>query len=82
MKIKLPGYVKALLKAALTIAALWFVFSKIPFREVIDSVRDISFWPLIPALLAFVLSKYLSAIRLWKFFFLTDVHISPLFNLR
>jgi uncharacterized membrane protein YbhN (UPF0104 family) len=82
VKIKLPGYAKALIKAALTIAALWFVFSKIPLGEVLDSVKEISVWPLIPALLAFILSKYLSALRLWKFFELTGIRVSQGFNLR
>ena len=82
MKINVPGPLKLVLKAALTIGALWFVFSKIPLREVVESARGLSPWPLIPALLFFILSKYLSAIRLNLFFFKTGIGISSRFNIK
>jgi len=82
VKIKVSGPVKALLKLGFTIAALWFVFSKIPFKEVLDSLQGLSPWPLFPAVIAFILSKYLSAVRLRRFFQATGIPIGAVFNLK
>ena len=49
--IKLPGYVKAILKIAISVAALWYVFTKIDFREVMTIFATVNYIWLVAATL-------------------------------
>ena len=76
MKIKLPPYVKVLIKLAFMVAALWYVFSRLDIREVLDLMARANIPLLIAALLALVLSKIVSAIRLNRYLGSIGIFIS------
>ncbi|MCD6661040.1 MAG: flippase-like domain-containing protein [Lentimicrobium sp.] len=80
--IKLPGYVKALLKIALSAAALWYVFSKIDLAEVISIFKSVNYFWLLAATLLFVVSKLLSSLRLNVFFRNINCGLTEKSNLR
>jgi uncharacterized membrane protein YbhN (UPF0104 family) len=80
--IKLPGYVKAILKIAISVAALWYVFSKIDFHEVMSIFASVNYGWLLAATLLFVVSKYFSALRLNVFFSNIGSRLNEAGNLR
>ncbi len=65
---KLPGYIKAVLKIALSVAALWYVFTKIDFQEVLLIFRKVNYGWLVAATILFIISKVFSSFRLNVFF--------------
>lgn len=79
---KLLKYLKLLLKLAVTVAALIFVFSKIDLKEVLDVFRQSRLLPLLAALVLFVLSKVVSAYRLNSYFRTIGISLSTRFNLK
>lgn len=81
-KIKLPSYLKLALKAIVTIGALWFVFSSIPFSEVLETAKGLEFVWLIGAVLVFGISKLVSAFRLHHFLRESGAKISAVFNIK
>lgn len=76
MKIKLPPFVKVLLKLAITVAALWYVFARLDLQEVFGTIAQVNFLYLAGALLLFVLSKMISSLRLNSYLASTGIHIS------
>ena len=80
--IKLPGYVKAILKIAISVAALWYVFTKIDFREVMTIFATVNYIWLVAATLLFIVSKIFSAWRLNVFFGNIGARLSNDGNLR
>ncbi|MHC1774243.1 MAG: lysylphosphatidylglycerol synthase transmembrane domain-containing protein [Lentimicrobium sp.] len=80
--VKLPGYIKAILKIALSVAALWYVFTKIDFQEVLLIFSRVNYGWLIAASTLFILSKILSAVRLNVFFRNIGTELSGNSNLR
>ncbi|MFH1119181.1 MAG: lysylphosphatidylglycerol synthase transmembrane domain-containing protein [Bacteroidota bacterium] len=64
----MPGYLKAFLKIALSIAALWYVYTKIDMKEVMLIFGNVSYGWLLAATLLFILSKVFSSFRLNVFF--------------
>lgn len=76
MKIKLPPFVKVLLKLAVTVAALWYVFSKIELDQVFATIGKANLLYLAGALILFVLSKMVSAVRLNSYLGSTGIYIS------
>lgn len=80
--IKLPGYVKAILKIAISVAALWYVFTKIDFREVMTIFATVNYGWLVAATLLFIVSKIFSAWRLNVFFGNIGARLSNDSNLR
>lgn len=82
MKIKLPSYVKVFVKLAITVAALWYVFSRLDLQEVLGTIVQSKFLYLAGALILFVLSKMVSSLRLNKFLVSTDIHISERANMK
>ena len=82
MKIKLPSYVKVFVKLAITVAALWYVFSRLELQEVLGTISQSKFLYLAGALILFVLSKMVSSLRLNKFLVSTGIHISERANMK
>ncbi len=80
--VKLPGYIKAILKIALSVAALWYVFTKIDFKEVIIIFENVSYGWLIAAALLFIISKVFSSFRLNVFFRNINAGLTEISNLR
>ena len=81
-KSKLKNYLKLLLRLAVSLAALIFVFSKIDFIEVISTYRSVNFIYLLLAVVFFILSKIISAYRLNLFFRSVDLELSDRYNLK
>lgn len=82
MKIKLAPYVKVLIKLAITVAALWYVFARLDLHEVLGTIAKSNFLYLAGALLLFVLSKIVSSIRFNSYLDSTGIHISERANLK
>ena len=82
IKIKLNKYLKFSIKLVLSVAALVFVFSRIDMTRVFDLFGRMEFGWLIPALLFFIFSKTIAAIRLNHFFRCIDLTISGCYNLK
>ncbi len=82
MKIKLPSFVKVLLKLAITVAALWYVFARLDLQQVIGTIAQLNFLYLAGALILFVLSKMISSLRLNRFLASTGIHISEWVNMK
>jgi glycosyltransferase 2 family protein len=80
--VKLPGYIKAILKIALSVAALWYVFTKIDFQEVTLIFRNVNYVWLVAAMLFFALSKVFSSFRLNLFFRNINAGLTEASNLR
>ncbi len=66
--VKIHPYIKAFLKIALSVAALWYVFTKIDLREVIHIFNHVNYGWLLGASLLFIVSKIFSSLRLNVFF--------------
>ncbi|MBL7111726.1 MAG: flippase-like domain-containing protein [Bacteroidales bacterium] len=81
-KIKLNKYLKFSIKLVLSVAALIFVFSRINLTDVLKLYGHLKFGWLLPALLFFIFSKIISAIRLNNFFRCIDLLLSELYNLK
>ena len=82
MKIKLPPFVKVLLKLALTVAALIYVFSKIELKQVIETIAQSNLLYLMGALILFVLSKMVSSLRLNRYLGAIEIHLSEKANMK
>ena len=82
MKIKLPPYVKVLIKLAFMVAALWYVFSRLDIREVLDIMARANIPLLIAALVTLVLSKLVSAIRLNRYLGSIGIFISEVAHMK
>ena len=76
MKNKLRRYLTILAKVTVTVAALWYVFSRIDVKQVLDAMRGSGPGFLAGALVLFVLSKLLSSVRLNRFLASIDIRIS------
>jgi glycosyltransferase 2 family protein len=59
---------KLLLKIVVTVVCIWYVSTKIDFAKAGAALREANWFYLLPALLFFVLSKLLSAVRLNIYF--------------
>jgi len=81
-KKKIFNYLKLLLKLAVTVLALLFVFSKIELKEVLKVFRESDLLLILSALLLFVLSKLVSAYRLNRYFRAIGIQLPSLFNLK
>ena len=82
MKIKLPSIVKVLIKLAITVAALWYVFARLELQQVLDTIAQSNFLLLAGALFLFVLSKIISSLRLNRFLRSTGIHLSERANIK
>lgn len=82
MKIKLPPFVKTILKLAITVGALWYVFSKIELHQVVGTIGRSNPFYLAGALILFVLSKMISSVRLNRYLASIDIIISQWANMK
>lgn len=82
MKISLNKFLKTLLKVVISFAALYFVFTKIEFAQVLGIYKEANILWLTLALISFVFSKFIAALRLNKFFNSIEVYLSELQNLK
>lgn len=73
---------KAFLKIALSVAALWYVYTKIDVREVGQIFRHVNYGWLMAATLLFAISKLLSSYRLNVFFRNIDAGLTERSNLK
>ena len=82
VKINLPPFVKVLLKLLITVAALWYVFSRLQLHEVLETIArsDLLFLP--GALVLFALSKMLSSWRLNRYLDSIGIHITQGSNMK
>lgn len=82
MKFKLPSHIKFLIKLAIMVAALWYVFSRLDIREVLDAMARANPLLLLAALLVLLLSKVVSAIRLNRYLGIIGIMISELGHMK
>ena len=82
VKIKLPSLVKVLLKLSITFAALWYVFSRIELKQVMEIMTQSNFLYLAGALILFVLSKMVSSFRLNRYLGAIEIHLSEKANMK
>ena len=82
MKIRLNKTFTAILKLTLSVAALAFVFTKIDPSAVVRIFGQSNYLLMLIALLLFVFSKYVSAIRLNLFFGSVGVVVDKIYNIK
>lgn len=82
LKLKLNKYLKLFLKTAVTVGALYLIFSRISFREVMEVISSSNIFFLIIAFLLFVLSKTISSFRLNNFFRTIEVKLTEAYNFK
>lgn len=80
--VKFRPFIKAFLKIALSVAALWYVFTKIDFKEVVEIFSRVHYGWLFAAALLFIFSKIISSFRLNVFFKNIGAGLSEKSNLR
>jgi uncharacterized membrane protein YbhN (UPF0104 family) len=79
---KTSKLVKLLLKIAVTAICLWYVSGKINFKKAGIALQNANWFYLLPALIAFVFSKLLSAIRLNIYFRNINIHLPEWQNVK
>jgi uncharacterized membrane protein YbhN (UPF0104 family) len=82
VKVHLPKHLKTALKIVLSVGILAFVLYKIDTNALLEVFAHVQPLWLLPALLFFALSKYISAFRLRRFLLNTGIDISASFNLK
>jgi uncharacterized membrane protein YbhN (UPF0104 family) len=82
VKSKLKPFFKVLLKLAITVAALWYVFSRIEVQQLLETISQSHILYLIGALILFILSKMLSSFRLNHYLDSIGIHISRKSNMK
>jgi uncharacterized membrane protein YbhN (UPF0104 family) len=82
VKIKIPSYIKVLLKLGITAAALYFVIRKIDVGLVGSTIGTSNFWYLMGALLLFILSKAVSSVRLNRYLRAIGIAITERSNMK
>lgn len=75
-------WLKLLMKIAVTIACLWYVSGKIDFAKAGIALRNANWFYLFLALLAFVISKLVAAIRLNIYFRNININLPAWQNIR
>ena len=73
---------KTILKIIFTLAAFYWLSSKISFKEVFVVVKSSNYWFLFLALMCYALSQVIASSRLNSFFKGINLHISERYNLR
>ena len=81
-KNKLKNYLKLIIRLFISAAALFYVFSKINFIEVISTYRYVNVIYLVLAAFLFILSKIIAAYRLNLFFRSINLKMSDRFNIK
>lgn len=73
---------RLLLKIAVTVIALYFVYNKVDVNELLNTIAHIKWVYFLLAILAFLVSKIISSFRLNAYFKCVDIHISERQNWR
>lgn len=76
------AFLKTIIKVAVTLALLYWVFSKIETKQVLELYKEANLWLLIPALLFFFTSQVIASFRLYHFFEVINLNISRKNNFR
>lgn len=76
------NWVKLLLKIAVSVACLWYVFSKINFSDAVESIKQANPLWLIAALLIYSVSKFIGAQRLSINFNNIGIHLPQKQNVK
>jgi len=79
---KLINIAKLLLKIGFTVLGLWIVYNKVDLKALGVFWRNANHWLLIPALLVFILSQFISSFRLLNFFKNIGLSLPIIYNLR
>ncbi|MFW5820012.1 MAG: lysylphosphatidylglycerol synthase transmembrane domain-containing protein [Bacteroidota bacterium] len=82
MKVKITKSVKTAIKIVLSLGALFFVFTKIEFQEVLAIYKNSEVIFLFIAIILFAASKFIAAIRLNHFFRAIDIFLDEVYNLK
>ena len=75
-------YVKLIVKLLLTLVAFYIVFKNIDIKQVLTLLGHSNFWLLLLAMLFFMLSKYISAVRLNMFFKQIGIFMDEILNIK
>lgn len=78
----MKSFLKATAKILLSVAALYYVFTKIEIRDVISIFRQVNYLLLVIAMLFFIISKVISAWRLNYYFDAAGTRLESNSNLR
>ena len=70
------------LKITVSVGALVYVFSKIDADQILEIAKNTNYLFIIAALVSFILSKAIAALRLNRFFKATGIYISALYNFK
>lgn len=81
-KILSNKYVKLIAKLLLTLVAFYIVFRNIDLHQVLTLLGHSNFWLLLAAMLFFMLSKYISAVRLNMFFKRIGIYLDEKINIK
>ena len=73
---------KLLLKIAVTAVCLWYVSRKIDFSKAGQALQHARIVYLLLAVIAFIISKWIAALRLQLYFSNINIHLSPWPNLK
>lgn len=76
------GIIKFVLKVILTFTALWFVFQKLDFNEIIDTLKSLHLIYFFIAFLLYNLSKIISAHRLFTYYRTLGLYLDWWYHLR
>jgi len=82
LKDKLWTATKTILKIAVTVVLLYFVFRKVPFADVKYRLMHANYWWMLAALLSFFASMVVSSWRLLSFFKSIGLKLNSKFNFR
>ena len=74
--------IKILLKVAVSVACLWYVFTKFDFSEVITAFKKANGWWLLAGLIIYTISKLLGSKRLNIYFKNIDIHLPEWQNIK
>lgn len=81
-KSKARKWLFLLLKIAISVVCLWYVSTKIDFQKTGDALKEANAGLLVLALLAFIVSKLISAVRLNIYFSNINIHLPAWQNIR
>jgi uncharacterized membrane protein YbhN (UPF0104 family) len=79
---RLWNITKTLLKIAVTVVLLYFVFKRVPLNEVKNRLLNANYWWMFAALVCFFLSIVVSSWRLRSFFKSINLRLDARFNFR
>jgi hypothetical protein len=76
------AFLKTTIKVTVTLALLYWVFSKIETKQVLELYKKANLWLLLPALAVFFASQVIASFRLYHFFEVIKLNISRRNNFR